>query len=132
MTNLESTVDSTPPVLHRGVNTSGWTERRKARLQAEAEAPKRKAAAEVFPGAAPFAGGACEGLWTLFDPPGFRESRASLEKRWERAQAICSDSCPLLVQCRNWYDGLPEGHRPGGVIAGEIRSPLPGRKGKAA
>lgn len=121
---LEAVYDTTPRPRHGG-NTPGWRERREARLKAEAEA----AASELIPGAPRLDNAACVGLWVTFDPPRPRESRKSLQNRWRTAQALCAD-CPVLAQCRDWFDGLPEEHRPGGVVAGVVRSPYPGRRPK--
>ena len=53
--------------------------------------------------------------------------------RNEAAIQVCS-GCPEIVPCQAWVDGLPEAHRPVGVVvAGNVvrkrRAPNPPRKG---
>lgn len=64
----------------------------------------------------------CVGTWQIWDETDDPETI-------EFAVRNCN-SCPALIQCRNWLDSLPENRRPIGVVAGQVRDFRKERKGK--
>ncbi|OBJ24619.1 hypothetical protein [Mycobacterium sp. 1245801.1] len=58
-------------------------------------------------------GAKCAGRWDLFDVTDSEDERA------EAATHLCN-TCPALTKCRTWFDGLPPGRRPIGVVAGRV------------
>jgi hypothetical protein len=65
-------------------------------------------------------GAACRGRHELFDPRDLSDpDRQDIEAE---ALALCR-GCPALLACRRWYDSLPPGKRPIGVVAGQINAP---------
>jgi hypothetical protein len=57
---------------------------------------------------------ACKGRHELFD--------SDLPDDVDEATGICR-RCPELFTCQRWYDSLPPGKRPIGVVAGQINAP---------
>lgn len=78
-------------------------------------------------------GAACIGLWDLMDEP--EATDPDRRDVIDQAARLCG-ICPALAACAAWYDGLPPGQRPGGVVAGRLRRTRaprrPGRKRAAA
>ena len=64
-------------------------------------------------------GARCRGRWDLFDPREDREDKGAARNRHEQALGLCR-LCPALAGCTAWFDSLPRGKRPQGVIAGRV------------
>jgi len=116
------TIFESLPILKPG-NKPGWNSKPKP-VPVEDPDPDL----DLLQGAPTFTGGLCEGLWHTFDPPRRGEDRDAVRSRWRTARGICAD-CPVLALCRDWFDSLPDDEsRPGGVVAGEIRTQFAGRQ----
>ena len=73
-------------------------------------------------------GARCKGQSRLYDRTigALRGPRQLTEMARKQALPTCS-ICPVLAQCRTWYDSLPASERPAGVVAGVLNTrPLPG------
>ncbi len=67
-------------------------------------------------------GAACRGRHDLFDPPEAHTKPENAHAAEQAALRICS-WCPALARCENWYETLPRGWKPLGVIAGTVNRP---------
>ncbi|GAA1071971.1 hypothetical protein [Tsukamurella spumae] len=87
--------------------------------------------ARILDGTPKFDGAACAGRGDLFDPVEPDEHPDDAEYRTTAAAQLCR-TCPALVDCAQWIDGLTPARRPAGTIAGR-RAPRtrgPGRPKK--
>ena len=64
-------------------------------------------------------GARCIGRWALFDAREEREDPTVVRDRHEQALGLCR-LCPALADCTAWFESLPRGKRPQGVIAGRV------------
>lgn len=65
--------------------------------------------------------GLCVGLPEIFDEASPGEAPAVVEQRYAEALRLCA-SCPELQPCRDYLDSLPPAKKPGGVVAGQVRT----------
>lgn len=63
----------------------------------------------------------CKFRHHLFDEAQPGESDTDVERRQAFALRLCA-ACPELQRCRDYLDSLPPAKKPGGVIAGQIRT----------
>jgi len=67
-------------------------------------------------------GARCRGQHALFDPPdGEQVNSTDVQARYAKALELCAD-CPALELCGDWLKSLPMSKRPGGVVAGQVRT----------
>jgi len=82
-------------------------------------------------GAPSLPGAKCRGRHHLFDEPHPDEEPDATQHRHSHALRLCS-TCPALASCERWFDELPKGKRPPGVVAGKVGSQKAGRPKKTA
>jgi WhiB family redox-sensing transcriptional regulator len=63
----------------------------------------------------------CKGRPELFDEATLGEAPWMVEHRHAEALRLCA-RCPELLPCKAYLDGLRPAEKPGGVIAGQVRS----------
>ena len=68
-------------------------------------------------GAPALPGARCRHKSHLFDERAADEAPEVAEQRHEQAVGLCR-GCAALASCQRWYDALPRGKRPSGVVAG--------------
>lgn len=77
-------------------------------------------------------GARCRGKPHLFDEAAADESDDVVTQRHSQALGLCR-LCPSLASCERWFDELPKGKRPPGVVAGRVQPfPRPGRPRRTA
>ena len=72
-------------------------------------------------------GAKCRFRAHLFDAAEPGEPADVTAQRHQQAASLCQ-RCPSLDACAAWFDSLPPAKKPGGVVAGQDRTPKsPGR-----
>lgn len=61
-------------------------------------------------------GASCRNHVALFDAA-FDGSSAFAAR--QEARGVCA-ACPVLLACAEWAESLPQGRRPGGIVAGRL------------
>jgi hypothetical protein len=83
------------------------------------EALRRASLAAAITPVPDLTGAACAGRSDLFD---LRPVHSDDHRAYREALALCA-RCPVLGECRAWFESLPAEARPYGVIAGRVHRP---------